>query len=238
MAKTKLNYLTLEMFVDACYYCAVDKTPVFGYIAGGTGTGKTWSTEALKNETFVKYMNKVYSPQEHRAEIAKNAPRTKLLINDDLGLCSRWNAKDYFSTFIMAMDGEISYTQYKNTMTSTTNFSVVLCSTSTYFDQNRAAMDGMGLLDRMMLFAVGLSEESREIYQRHAIMSMNGRHPPIRQPIRHYTRDMVNNPFPLMDYNLNPRNINNLKHIQKYLDDESMAELIGVVNGPAYDYQV
>lgn len=239
MASKRLKYLTLPKLTDAMYFSGMDGFPTYGYIAGPTGIGKSWSTKALRETRFVIYQEAVLSPKEHRELMAAKSVRTKLYIHDDLGLVSRWNAREYFSTFIMCMEGSISHTMFKNNLKEDTSFSLIVLSTDIFFNEHRKEMEGMGMMDRMMPIALKLSRQSRREYQDRALSDeIISRDPPLRRPIVSFQRDMKKDPFPLGDYDINPRNLTNLRYLQRYLDNDTMDELIDVVHGDPYEYSV
>lgn len=234
----KLEYLKLTTFVDAIYFAGIDGKPIHGLIAGETGVGKTWCTKSISQQRYVQYLSANDSPSEHRKVIIDSSRRTKLLINDDLGLMTG-RIKEYFATFIMAMDGAISHSHFKTKVRSDTSFSLILCMTKDYIEQNRAMLEGMGVVDRMMPLCLGVSDDTRREYQEHQANDLTvTKDPKQRVPVRSLGRDLIKNPFPLLDYNISPRNIGNLKIIQKYLSDNEMEELINILHSQPYAYSI
>jgi hypothetical protein len=238
----KLKYLTLRKIVDAAYWCGIEDTPVSVLLALPPGSGKTYCTASLKKIDFVHYIGKPMSPNEHRQEIARNAARTRLLINDDLSLCSRWNAKEYFSTFNMVADGEIKYTQYKSTVSAITHCSTVLCCTTSYFNDNYIGMESGGLLDRLIVIALGLSAETRALYQK-AILSqpIGDSLPPQREPefLTASACDVAMEKDKLLDIkNIDPRLLKNLRRISQYLTLDESKELITVAHAGDREYDI
>lgn len=230
----KLKFLTLRKIVDAAYWCGIEGTPVSVMITAPPGSGKTWSTASLQKIDFVQYIGKPISPNEHRYVIARYADRTRLLINDDLSLCSRWNAKEYFSTFNMISDGEIRFTQYKSTVCAQMKCSLVLCCTSAYFNDNYEAMEAGGLLDRLLLINVGLSQETRAYYQ-HAVLScpIGQSRTPTREPefLTASACDVALEKNNLLGIkNIDPRLLSNLRHISQFLTLDETKELIAVAH--------
>lgn len=222
----RLKYLTLNKIIDAAYYCGLDHTPVSVLIAAPPGAGKTWSARSIQDTDFVQYINHVLSPNEHRATIAEKAARTRLLINDDLGLAARWNQKEFYSTFIMVSDGEISYTQYKQKQHARMECSLVLLCTSEYFTQNRNEMRGMGLLDRVVPVILGLSQTTRRMYQDGIRLRRTTRQPPERDPAildRGEYKDEV-----IGGKDIDPRLLQNLTYMSQWLTDDEFTELIAI----------
>lgn len=226
---TRLKHLTLEKLVDTAYFCGVGKTPVFLIIAAPPGSGKTWSTSSIAETDFVLYLNKPFSPAEHRKIIVKNAPRTRLFINDDLSLSSRWNAKEYFSTFCMIYDGEVVFTQWKSTIQAHTQCSMVLCCTTDYYHSNRDDMVALGLLDRLIPIVLGLSNETRKKYQ-HYIQdtSIYDSAPTQRDPV--FKEQKIIKKGIISKKDIDPRLLLNIRRMSQYLTDEETEELIAVAH--------
>jgi hypothetical protein len=227
----KLRYLNLTNLIDAAYLCGIDGTPVSLLIAMPPGSGKTWSTSSIKNADFVQYLNKVYSPNEHRLIIGQSAARTCLLINDDLGLLARWNQSEYYSTLCMVIDGELVFKQFRTLQHAVFKCSVVLCCTSEYYNQNVDNMQGMGLLDRLIPVSLNLSAQTREKYQEYSqLSSIFDNSAPARVPV-------IRNAAPVQDdlireKNLDPRLMRNIRRISQYLSEDELIELINVANKP------
>jgi hypothetical protein len=222
----RLKYLNLNKIIDAAYYCGLDHTPVSVLVAAPPGAGKTWSARSIQDADFVQYINHVLSPNEHRATIAEKAQRTRLLINDDLGLAARWNQKEFYSTFIMVCDGEISYTQYKQKQHALLTCSVVLLCTSEYYTQNRNEMRGMGLLDRVVPIVVGLSQETRRSYQDMIRLRRAPRIPAPRDPAKLDRGDFKDNMIEKKD--IDPRLLQNLAYMSQWLSEDEFGELIAI----------
>ncbi len=225
----KLQYLTLNKIVDTAYFCGIDGTPVSVLIAAPSGAGKSWSTSAVANTDFVQYIGKVYSPNEHRAIIGKNASRTRLLINDDLGLTARWNQVEYYSTFCMIHDGELMFKVFRQTQHVSTTCSMILCCTLDYFYSHRDDMSGMGLLDRVVPVILRLSNETRREYQEYEMKgNIMDSKPAPRNPsfldVRKPKVDMV------LKKNIDPRLLRNLRRMSQYLTEEETEELIEVAH--------
>lgn len=238
----KLKHLSLKKIVDAAYWCGIENTPVSVLLTLPPGSGKTYSTASLKKIDFVHYIGKPMSPNEHRQEIARNAARTRLLINDDLSLCSRWNAREYFSTFNMVADGEIKYTQYKSTISAITKSSLVLCCTTSYFNDNYVSMESGGLLDRLIVVALGLSAETREAYQKAIFAQPIGQSiVPPREPefLTASACDVaIEKDIVIQKKNIDPRLLNNLRRISQYLTLEESKELIAVAHAGDREYDI
>jgi hypothetical protein len=225
----KLKYLTLNKIVDAAYLCGIDETPVSILMALPPGSGKTWSTKSIQDCDFVMYLSKIYSPNEHRAVIGKNAARTRLLINDDLGFSARWNQKEFFSTFCMIVDGEIMYTVYRQTQHAATNCSLLLVCTLDYYYASRGDMVEIGLFDRVIPLTLRLSPETRRMYQKSIIADEDGekvvkpRIPELidKGPVQ---RELIER----MD--IDPRLLRNMKFISQYLTEEEFKEMIDVAH--------
>lgn len=225
----RLKYLSLNKLVDVAYLCGIDGTPISLMLAMPPGSGKTWSTRSIAGSDFVLYLNKVYSPNEHRSVIGRNAARTKLLINDDLGFSARWNKIEYFSTFCMVIDGEIMFTVYKQTQHAVTNFSVVLCCTLDYFYAARNDMVTLGLYDRVVPICLRLSADTRHKYQQ---MVNDGtvcsNTPAPREP--EITDKQEVKKGILEEKDIDPRLLMNLKFMSQYLTDDEFIELINVAH--------
>lgn len=224
-----LESLTLEKIVDTAYFCGVNQTPVFIIIATPPGAGKTWSTSALTDTDFVQYINKPYSPNEHRKIITNHASRTRLLINDDLSLTSRWNQMEYYSTFCMIADGEILFTQWKSTTQARMNCSLVLCCTLDYYYANHDNMISGGMLDRLVPIVLGLSNDTRKKYQKY-IQNANvyDNKAPKRDPtfadIKIVKKEL------LSKKDINPRLLMNIKRMSQFLTEDETDELIAVAH--------
>lgn len=225
----KLKYLTLHKLVDVAYLCGIDETPVSLLIALPPGSGKTWATRSIASCDFVLYLNKIYSPNEHRSVIGKNAARTRLLINDDMGFAARWNQKEFFSTFCMIIDGEIMYTVYKQTQHAVTNCSVILCCTLDYYYASRGDMAVIGLHDRVVPIALRLSNDTRRKYQK---MINDGiiktKMPEEREPSLIDKGDVKTDIIKEKD--IDPRLLLNLTFMSQYLTDDEFDELVEVAH--------
>lgn len=233
----RLKYLTLPKLIDTAYWCGMDGTPVSVLIAAPPGAGKTWATESLINTEFVHYLAKPISPNEHRKTIARNSARTRLFINDDLGLCSRWNAKEYFSTFCMIADGDMRFTQYKHTVSAQMQCSMVLCCTISYFNDNFDDMNAVGLMDRVVTIAVKLSRETRKSYQQLVLTTdLHNRHPPERDPV--FTDIHPADENLLKVKNIDPRLLNNLRRMSQYLTDDEIAELVTLAHSEQLEFEI
>lgn len=215
--------------MDTAYFCGIDKTPVSMIIAAPPGAGKTWSASALAETDFVQYLCKPFSPSEHRKIIGGNAARTRLLINDDLSLTSRWNAKEYFGTFCMIIDGEVQYTQWKTVHHFHMNCSTVLCCTSDYYNSNIDDMKAMGLLDRLIPVVLGLSNETRKAYQDYERKSHLFDSKPVPRNPEFLEVKSVKTEL-LSKKNIDPRLLRNLRRMSQYLTDEETEELIDIAH--------
>jgi hypothetical protein len=228
---TRLQHLTLSRLIDAAYFCGIDSTPISMLIAMPPGSGKTWSTSSIKNANFVQYLNKVYSPNEHRMLIGQAAARTCLLINDDLGLLARWNQSEYYSTLCMVMDGELMFKQFRSLQHAIFKCSVVLCCTSEYYNQNHDNMQGMGLIDRLIPISMNLSKQTRAEYQKSSQSSSifesetPARVPALQEP------GLVQDGL-ISELNLDPRLLRNTRRISRYLTEDELIEMIEVANKP------
>jgi hypothetical protein len=226
---TRLKYLTLEKLIDTAYFCGIGRTPVFLIIAAPPGAGKTWCTSSISETDFVLYMNKPYSPAEHRKIIAKHAPRMRLFINDDLSLSARWNAKEYFATFCMIYDGEVVFTQWKSTIQAHTRCSMVLCCTTEYYHANRDDMTALGLLDRLIPIVLELSSETRKKYQSYIQdTSVFDNTPVQRDPVFKDARTVKKGIISKKD--IDPRLLLNIRRMSQFLTDDETEELIAVAH--------
>jgi hypothetical protein len=228
----RLKYLTLNKIVDTAYFCGIDGTPVHVLIAAPPGAGKTWCVSALEDTDFVRYINKVYSPNEHRKILCRDAPRVCLLINDDLGLTARWNQSEYFATFCMVAGGDLEYTVYKQTQHAITNYSVIICCTSDYYYSNADNMRAMGLMDRFVPIILGLSKETRELYREYQrSSSLKNSKPAPRTPTIPDTReeklDLI------LEKKVDARLTLNLRRMSQYLTEDETDELIEVAHSNA-----
>ena len=224
----RLQYLSLTTLIDVAYLCGLDGTPVSLFLGAPAGSGKTWAAKSIENIDFVQYIAHVYSPNEHRAVILKNAERTRLLINDDLGKTARWNQKEYFSTFMAIADGEISYTQWHSHQHKPVYCSLVLIATLDYYVSNRTDMTAMGLLDRVVPVIVGLSQETRREYQESIRQHRRTRDPNPREPVirprGEYKDDLITKK------DINPRLLQNLSYMSQYMTDEEFTELVAIAH--------
>lgn len=226
----KLKHLTLDRIVDAAYYCGIDGTPVSLIIAAPPGAGKTWSTRSISGCDFVMYLSGTYSPNEHRKIVKEAAARTRLIINDDLGLTSRWNQSEYYATFAMISDGRVQYTVWRTSHITPINCSLILCCTYDYYRMNRDKMLEMGLLDRVVPLVMGLSFETRKQYQKyreHTSIRSNG--PTEREPAEPPTPRTVKTDL-ISRKDIDPRMFLNLQRLSQYLTEEETVELIEIAH--------
>lgn len=225
----RLHYLTLNKIIDTAYFCGLDNTPVSMIIAAPSGAGKTWSSSAISESDFVLYMTGVSSPNEHRKIIQGAASRTRLLINDDLGLTARWNQAEYYATFCMIADGKIQYTVWRTTHFATTKCSLILCCTRDYYRKNVDMMIEMGLLDRVVPIILGLSDETRKAYQRYEQKtSIQDSKPSQRDPIIPEIKTVKTEMLSKKD--IDPRLLHNLRRMSQYLTEDETEELIEVAH--------
>jgi hypothetical protein len=224
----RLRYLSLNTLIDVAYVCGVDGTPVSLLIGAPAGAGKTWAAKSIESVDFVQYIAHVYSPNEHRSVILKNAERTRLLINDDLGKTARWNQKEYFSTFMAIADGEISFTQWHSHQHKPMYCSMVLISTLDYYTANRTDMAAMGLLDRVVPVIVGLSQETRRTYQETIRKHLRTRDPAPREPMLRERGEYKDDIITKKD--INPRLLQNLSYMSQYLTDDEFSELVAIAH--------
>lgn len=230
----KLNFLTLNKIIDVAYMCGIDGTPVSVLIAAPTGAGKTWAAKSIEDVDFVQYISHVYSPNEHRSVIVEKAPRTRLLVNDDLGKTARWNQKEYFSTFMSVSDGELSFTQWKQHQHAIMSCSLVLIATTDYYISNVRDMTGMGLLDRLVPVVVGLSQETRRSYQDSIRLHRGTRNPLKRDPTLTEKGEFKDDLIRKKD--INPRLLQNLSYMSQYLNEDEFSELIAIAHdGDKYE---
>jgi len=233
----KMKLLTLDKIVDVAYWCGRLSTPVSIIIAAPPGAGKTWSTKSISGVNRVCYVNTSTSPNEHRKLIASNAPRTSLLINDDIGYFL--NRKDeYFVTFGMVIDGRISHTMYKTVQTAVMNCSLILCCTTEQFFDNLDSLKASGLYSRIVPIILGLSAETRADYQK-SILSGEIRctsDPKPRKPAplkRGKPKDSI-----IHEYDVEPRMIANIRSMSQYLTEAETEELILIAHSRRMEYEV
>jgi hypothetical protein len=227
----RLKYLTLNKIVDTAYLCGINNTPVYVILAAPPGSGKTWSTCALEDVDFVHYINMPSSPSEHRKMIGVKGPRTRLLINDDLGLTARWNQAEYFSTFCMIADGKIAYKQFKTLVYAKMNCSLLLCCTTDYFYAHYDEMTSGGLFDRLTPIVLGLSNETRTTYQKYIEKSSIYTVKPYpRYPI--FADERIVKSDLISTKNISPRMLVNIRRLSQYLTEEETDELVSIAHAP------
>lgn len=217
----------------------MDNRPVFIYICAPPGSGKTWASQSLSGQTNIEYYSSAFSPNEYLKYIAKIAPATKLLLHDDLGLCAQWNVDPFNSAWMMMLNGKITYKHFKQPITARCNFSLILLSTTDFFGMWYDKMTGSGLLDRMLVIQLNLSEETRVNYQVAAQicaddMLDNCRDAPLREI--HLRERHI--PMQLCDKNINPRSLKNLLKLSTYLTEDEMNELIAIVKSETPVYEI
>jgi len=227
----KLKHLTLNKIVDAVYCCGIARTPVAIILAAPPGTGKTWSTQGIANQTdvpFIQYFTGAMSPTSHRQIILSLADQTRLIVHDDIGLCSRFDQDQLFSTYMMIISGEIEFQQYKTLEYAKINTSVIICCTMAYYADHSKIMQGKGLLDRLLPVVVNLSNETRSEYQRS--INIFDDSPPKREPqIADQTAPKTDI---LIDNDVSPRWMRSLSKLSQILSDDELLELIAVLNRP------
>ncbi len=235
----KLKYLKLNTLIDAAFQCGMDGRPVFIFISAPPGSGKTWASQSLTGKPNIEYYTAAFSPNEYLKHIAKIAPATKLFIHDDLGLCSQWNIDPFNSAWMMMINGKITYKHFKQPLTIPCNFSVILLSTFDFFGMWYDKMKGSGLLDRMVIVQLNLSDETRTNYQFNAQICAE-EHLDNRKdaPVREIHLRPKHEPMNLLDKNINPRSLKNLLKLSTYLIEDEMNELIGIVKSETPDYEI
>jgi hypothetical protein len=233
----RLLHLTLTTIIDVAYLCGLDRTPVTIIISAPPGAGKTWATQSIAESNLVQYIGGVHSPNEHRKIIGDRAARTRLIINDDLGLSARWNMKEYIATFIMIANGDLEFTMHKQSQHESCNASLILCCTAKHFDKVKDDMKEMGLWDRSIPIDVRLSKETRQNYQINFVEKTAGiydkyddRMPPQRHPELR-PKHQIKTPQ-LLEKDVDPRLLRNLSYMSQYLSDDEYNELIDVALNP------
>lgn len=236
-----LEHLTLDKVFDAAYLCGMNNTPVFILLSGPPGIGKTWAAKGIKDAKFVQYINTPSSPNEHRKKIIREAARTRLLIHDDFGLAKGWKQGEYLATFSMIADGMVQFTMYKTLQRACVNCSMIITCTSAHYAENVDVMESMGLLRRVIPIVVGISAETREIYQEYRLKTnILDKNPLPRNPVLREIRNMSEMTTArelIMKHNVNPSLLDNLINISQFLTDEGLLELIEVAHNPL-DYSI
>ena len=227
----KLKHLTLNKIVDAAYCCGIAGTPSSILIAAPPGTGKTWSTRGISDchdVPFVQYITGAMSPTTHRESIMQQSESTRLIVHDDIGLCSRFDQDQIFATYMMAISGEISFRQYKRDDHAYIKASVVICCTLGYYSDHSKNLQQIGLLDRVLPVVVGLSKETRAKYQNS--INIFDDEPPKRTP------EVIDQRTPqmeiLIENDISPRWMRNISKISQFLSEDELIELISVINRP------
>jgi len=241
MARTKrmkLRYLKLETLIDVAYQCGMDGRPVSLYIAAPPGSGKTWASKSLAGYQSVQYYDSAYSPNEYKKFVADKAPGTKLFIHDDLGLSSGWNMKEFVSAWMMMIKGKIDYKHFKTMINAKCTFSMICISTLDTFYEWKDIMQSQGLLDRMLVIQLHLSEETRKKYQLEAQILAEtlkqARDPIARKPELREKHD----PAVLFELDINPRDLTNFLNMSTYLTEPEIKELIAVVQCESPDFEI
>lgn len=227
----KLKHLTLNKIVDAAYCCGIANTPVAVLLAAPPGTGKSWSTQSISDNSdvpFVHYITGAMSATSHRKIVMTRAEQTRLIIHDDIGLCSRFEQEQVFSTYMMIIGNEIDFKQYKTIDFARFNTSVMICCTLAYWSGHAQEIQEKGLLDRLLPVVVGLSKETRTAYQQ-AINIFDDK-PAKRIP------DTTEQHAPqisfLVEQNVSPRWMRSLAKISQFLSADELMELIRVLDNP------
>lgn len=227
----RLKYLTLNKIVDATYCCGIVKTPVAVMIAAPPGTGKTWSTRGIAdnvNVPFVDYITGAMSATQHRKTVMAHADKIRLLIHDDIGLCSRFDQEQIFATYMMVIAGTIEFKQWKTIDYAKMQTSVIICCTLAYWADHEEIMRGKGLLDRLLPIALDLSNETRRDYQKS--INIFDDDPPKRTP------EIIDQGRPqtdlLIDNDVSPRWMRSLSKISQFMSADELLELIAVLNRP------
>jgi hypothetical protein len=227
----KLKHLTLNKIVDACYACGIARTPVAVILAAPSGTGKTWATEAITDQSdipFVQYITGAMSATSHRKKILALADYTRLIIHDDIGMCSRFEQEQIFSTYMMITSGKIEFEQYKTMDYKKIDSSVLICCTVGYWADHLRVIEAKGLLDRMLPVVIGLSEETRKSYQRD--LDIFNTDAPKRLPEIADQHSPLTEIFQKQD--VSPRWMRNISKISQFLTEEEVLELIAVLERP------
>ena len=227
----KLQHLTLNKLVDATYCCGIARTPIAVLLAAPPGTGKTWSTRGISNQSaipFIQYISGTMTPTSHREEILSLADQTKLIIHDDIGLCSRFDQDQIFATYMMIISGEIEYRQYKKLDYQKIQTSILICSTLSYYAEHERTMKNNGLFDRLLPIAVSLSNTTRSDYQK-SINIFDDR-PPKREP--QVTEQRAPQTDLLIDNDVSPRWMRSLSKISQFLSEDELLELLGILTRP------
>lgn len=236
--KMRLEHLTLNTLIDAAFCCGIDRTPVSIILAAPPGAGKTWSTRSIAKINGVRYLSHSTSPNEHRKLIISDAPRIRLLINDDAGqLFTSHRREEFLTTFSSVIDGRIAYTVYKTGHFAYINCSLVLCCTRAQYFDVMEDMEKSGLHSRLIPFIVSLSEETRGMYQKNALSErIEPKYTPERSPNlleRHAPKDDI-----LRKCDVEPRLLTNIRIISQYLTDDETIELINVSHSRGSEYEI
>ena len=234
----RLKHLSLNVIVDVAFICGIDRTPVSILIATPPGAGKTWATKSIELINGVKYLSHSTSPNEHRKLITHEAPRIRLLINDDAGQLFSSNRREQFlTTFSSVIDGRIAYTVYKTGHYAYTNCSLILCCTQSQYYDVQEDMERSGLHSRLIPFVVGTSEETRINYQERLLLGkIESENIPNRQPVL-YPRDLPKDDI-IRESDVEPRLLKNIRVMSQYLTEEQTDELIKVAHSKGSEYEI
>lgn len=234
----KLKFLKLSSLIDAAYQCGMSNQSVALYIAGDTGVGKTWSSRSISEYPNVLYYSAAYSPNEYRKFVADKSQGKKLFIHDDLGLSGSYNIRDFIPAWNMIIDGKIDYRHYKSSISKKCVFSVVLLSTLGTFYNWRDTMSELGLLDRVLVIKLSLSDETKQNYMVNAQDEADCGICSSIPDQRKITLRQRHAPMKLTELNISPRYAKNLLRLSMYLTEPEMIELIKILNDDTVEYEV
>jgi hypothetical protein len=234
----KLKHLTLLRLIDAAYYCAQDRQPVFIHISAPPGAGKTYATKSLETISGISYFSANYTPTEYKLHIQAVSKHTQLFIHDDVGRCSSRYVPDYISAMCDIIEGQVEYRQYKKNINVDFNFSTVFTSTSGWFYRWKEIMTETGYLDRVLLIQLDLHPDTEKKYRiicsDDALAGCCFDKP---QP-RKLTEFKKHSSLELCDLKIAPRNIRNILRLSYFLDESEMMELIAVVQTDRIKYSI
>ena len=231
----RLQYLSLKTLYDVAFLCG-KSSPVSMYICGDTGLGKSLYAEGISNaeKIRVKYITGQMSPMEHRKTLAAKAENHCLIIHDDIGRLKARFIEEYFNNFMDVIDGHIRYTQYNMVLDQELSSSLVITSTLDQYNIFANKMRPSGLLDRLLVIPLTLSDEMKMEYREKLKANKNKKTMP-KNPVENRDEhepnyDMIND--------LEPRLYSNVLSMSRFLTDMELRELIDIVNHeqPIYSY--
>lgn len=229
----RLRYLTVKKLFDTAFLCG-KRYRVYIYLNSDTGSTKTVNSVGIRNAEKVKVnlIKGQMTPAKHREALLVNRKNVCLIIHDDIGRLKRKVIEEYFNNFMDVIDGNVSYSQYEQVINEEVDASLIITSTLDQYRIFAGKMRPGGLLDRLLVVPLTLSEETKMLWRK-TILEFDERNINLPVEIR-----KEHEPHVALVNELEPRLYKNVLNMSRFLTEDETIELIEIVNNPNPIYSI